>query len=161
MADFAANSAAERTVLSLPACVRVMLPLPLPEALDYLAPEGRIAPEPGSFVTVALGSRRVTGVVWDGDGGGELPPDRLKPVIEVLPAPPLRPEMRRFVERVAGYTLTPPGMVLKMAMSVEEALLPRAPRRVCAITPAGLATLESAEAGAKLTAARRRVLQAA
>jgi primosomal protein N' (replication factor Y) len=30
---------------------------------------------------------------------------------------------------------------------------------VCAITPAGLATLESAEAGAKLTAARRRVLQ--
>src|SRR5258707_15713162 len=50
---------------------------------------------------------------------------------------------------------------LRMAMSVEEALLPRAPRRVCAITPAGLAMLdEEAGPGQKLTAARRRVLQA-
>ena len=57
--------------------------------------------------------------------------------------------------------LAPPGMVLRMAMSVEEALLPRAPRRVCAITPAGLAMLdEEAGPGQKLTAARRRVLQA-
>jgi primosomal protein N' (replication factor Y) (superfamily II helicase) len=143
--------------------LRVMLPLPLPEALDYLPPETTIPPEPGSFVTVELGSRRVVGVVWDGDGG-EVATDRLKPVLGTLPAPPLRPEMRRFVDRVAAYTLAPPGMVLRMAMSVEEALSPRAPRRVCAITAEGLAALESAEAvsdsGHKLTAARRRVLQA-
>src|SRR5439155_87373 len=66
----------------------------------------------------------------------------------------------RFVERVAAYTLTPPGMVLRMAMSVEEALLPRPPRRICTITAAGLAALEDAGSGQKLTAARRRVLQA-
>src|SRR5438309_2657323 len=47
-----------------------------------------------------------------------------------------------------------------MAMSVEDALLPRAPRRVCTIIPAGLAMLESAEQGTKLTAPRRRTLQA-
>ena len=37
--------------------VRVLLPLPLPEALDYLAPEGTSPPEPGSFVRVPLGQR--------------------------------------------------------------------------------------------------------
>src|SRR5439155_1163343 len=39
--------------------VRVMLPLPLPEPLDYLLPEGAAVPEAGSFVRVTLGSRRV------------------------------------------------------------------------------------------------------
>ena len=159
MPDLAANSAGKEIVRAHPARLRVMLPLPLPEALDYLPPENTIPPEPGSFVTVELGSRRLVGVVWDGDSG-ELATERLKPVLGTLPAPPLRSEMRRFVDRVAAYTLAPPGMVLKMAMSVEEALSPRAPRRVCAITPAGLAMLESAEPETKLTAARRRVLQA-
>ena len=163
MADLAANSAGAEIVRPHMTRLRVMLPLPLPEALDYLPPETTIPPEPGSFVTVELGSRRVVGVVWDGDGG-EVATDRLKAVLGTLPAPPLRSGMRRFVDRAAAYTLAPPGMVLRMAMSVEEALSPRAPRRVCAITGAGLAALESVEAGSeagqKLTAARRRVLQA-
>ena len=48
--------------------VRVMLPLPLPEPLDYLMPEGAAFPEPGSFVRVSLGPRRMIGVVWDPPG---------------------------------------------------------------------------------------------
>jgi primosomal protein N' (replication factor Y) len=162
MAELPANSAGVEVDRSLSTRVRVMLPLPLPEALDYLPPDGAMPPEAGSFVRVGLGSRRLVGVVWDAweEGGGEVPVERLKPILDILPTPPLRPEMRRFVERVAAYTLAPPGMVLRMAMSVEEALLPRAPRRVCAITPAGLAALKEAEPSNKLTAARRRVLQA-
>src|SRR5215471_2837655 len=160
MADVAANSAGEEIVRTHPARLRVMLPLPLAEPLDYLAPEGIATPEPGSFVRVALGSRQVFGVVWEGEGGEGLPLDRLKSILEILPAPPLRPEMRRFIDRVATYTLSPPGMVLKMAMSIEEALLPRAPRRVCVMTADGLTALESADAETKLTAARRRALQA-
>ncbi len=147
--------------------VRVMLPLPLPEPLDYLIPEGAAFPEPGSFVRVSLGPRRMIGVVWDrpGEASGEespstVPPERLKPVGEILPAPPLRPELRRFVERVALYTLSPPGAVLRMAMSVEEALPAPPPRRVCAATPAGLAALGESPADKKLTPARRRVLEA-
>jgi primosomal protein N' (replication factor Y) len=142
--------------------VRVMLPLPLPEPLDYLMPDGAVFPEPGSFVRVRLGSRRVIGVVWDGAGGepgSAVPIERLKPVDEILPTPKLRPELRRFVERVAAYTLSPPGAVLRMAMSVEEALLPPPPRRVCAATPAGLAALVEPGSGKKLTASRRRVLE--
>jgi primosomal protein N' (replication factor Y) len=124
-----------------PSRVKVLLPLRLPGALDYLCPEPATAPEPGRFVRVSLGSRRAIGVVWDGEPDGAVPADRLKPLIEILPAPALRPEMRRFVDRVAAYTLAPAGAVLRMAMSVEEALSPPSPRRVCAPTAAGLAAL--------------------
>src|SRR5438874_13007885 len=101
--------------------VPVLLPLPLPEPLDYLAPQGGVALDPGSLVRVTLGSRRLIGAVWDGNPAGQLPSGRLKPILEVLPAPPLRPELRRFIDRVAGYTLAAPGMVLRMAISVEPA----------------------------------------
>ncbi len=162
MADPAANSGTPSPVAPEPLRrMRVMLPVPLPDTLDYLALDDAPLPEAGAFVRVSLGSRRLIGVVWEGpsgDDGDAVADDRLKAVIEVLPTPPLKPELRRFVDRVAAYTLAPPGMVLKMAMSVEEALLPPPPRRVCAISPAGVAALAESEGGKKLTAARRRVL---
>src|SRR6202045_2610448 len=138
--------------------VRVLLPLPLPEALDYLAPEGISPPEPGSFVNVPLGQRSLAGVVWDGAGDG-LPDERLKPVIETLPTPRLQPELRRFVERVAAYTMAPPGSVLRMTMSVPEALLSPRPRRICAASPTGTAALAGAALETRLTPPRRRVLE--
>jgi primosomal protein N' (replication factor Y) len=137
---------------------RVLLPLPLPEALDYLAPEGTSLPEPGSFVHVPLGQRSLAGVVWDGVGD-ELPEDRLKPIIETLPIPRLQPELRRFVERVAAYTMAPPGSVLRMTMSVPEALQSPRPRRLCATSPTGVAALACSTTEMRLTRARRRVLE--
>src|SRR5271166_5409178 len=138
--------------------VRVLLPLPLPAALDYLAPDGGAPPEPGSFVRVPLGGRSLIGVVWGGTDG-ELPVERLKPVVEVLPIPQLRPELRRFVERVAAYTMAPPGIVLRMTMSVAAALEAPRPRRLCAISPTGLAALSGTASAERLTEARRRVLE--
>jgi primosomal protein N' (replication factor Y) len=135
--------------------LRVLLPVALPAALDYLAPTEMTPPAPGNFVRVPLAARHLVGVVWEG-AGGEVPVERLKPVLDILPVPPLRPELRRFVERVAAYTMTPPGMVLRMTMSVPEALQPPRPRRLCAPTSAGLAAL----AESPLTPARRRVLEA-
>src|ERR1700730_11540845 len=137
--------------------VRVLLPLPLPEALDYLAPE-LPPPEPGSFVHVPLGQRTLAGVGWDGVGE-KLPDERLKPVIETLPTPRLQPELRRFVERVAAYTMAPPGSVLRMTMSVPEALLSPRPRRLCAASPTGTAALAGAALETRLTPPRRRVLE--
>jgi primosomal protein N' (replication factor Y) len=157
---FPTDSLTETRETAASAPVRVLLPLPLRGALDYRPPDGGVLPQPGQFVRVNLGSRRVVGVVWDDPAGGEVAAERLKPVIEILPTPPLRPELRRFIERVAAYTLAPLGAVLRMAMSVEEALLPPPPRRVCAISPAGLAALTGAAGKGKLTAARRRVLAA-
>src|ERR1700730_15386565 len=138
--------------------VRVLLPLPLPEALDYLAPEGISPPEPGSFVNVPLGQRSLTGVVWDGAGDG-LHKERLKPIIETLPIPRLQPELRRFVERVAAYTMAPPGSVLRMTMSVPEALLSPRPRRICAASPTGTAGLAGAALETRLAPPRRRGLE--
>src|ERR1700757_4196685 len=138
--------------------VRVLLPLPLPGALDYMAPEGTAWLEPGRFVRVPLGSRSLVGVVWEGSGG-ELPTGALKPVLELLPVAPLRIELRRFIERVAAYTIPPPGMILRMAMSARAALQPSRPRRLCALASAGCAALCSAAPGKHLTPARRRVLE--
>src|SRR5690348_2881296 len=138
--------------------VRVLLPVPFPGALDYRVPDEMATPPPGTFVRVTLGPRPLVGVVWEGDDGDTVAPERLKPLGDVLPTPPLPAELRRFVERVAGYTLAPPGAVLRMTMSVGEALLPPSPRRICAITAEGTAALDSEPKA--LTPARRRALAA-
>jgi primosomal protein N' (replication factor Y) len=139
--------------------LRVLLPLPLGDALDYRAPDGAAAPEPGRFVRVNLGPRRLIGVVWEGEGD-DIAEEKLRPIAEVLATPKLPAELRRFIDRVAGYTLAPPGMVLRMAMSIETAVLPPAPRRACMITEDGMAALAEPAGPKKLTPARRRALQA-
>jgi len=142
--------------------VRLLLPLPLAGPLDYLVPDELAVPEAGSFVRVPLGSRRAIGVIWGGVAP-DVPVDRLKPLVESLPTPPLEPALRAFIERAAAYNLAPAGAVLRMAMSVEDALLPPRPRRLCAISAAGAAVLHNPDGGTsgdgKLTAARRRVLE--
>ena len=120
--------------------LRVLLPLPLPAALDYRVPAEMTSPEPGSFVRVPLGGRNLVGVVWGG-AGGDVAADRLRPIAEILPARRLAPDLRRFIERVAAYTMAPPGAVLRMAMSVPEALHPPRLRRLCVPADVGLAAL--------------------
>ncbi len=107
--------------------VKVLLPLPLAGAYDYRLPEDLDA-RPGSFVRVPLANREMVGVVWDAPeaaGDSEQVPDaKLRDVEGVLPVPPLPAENRRLVDWIAGYTLAPPGAVLRMAMSVPSALEP-------------------------------------
>ena len=131
--------------------LRVLLPLPLADAYDYRAPASG-APPPGSFVTVPLGGRQATGVVWDGPPDPSLPESRLREVIAVLDAPPMTAALRRFVDWVAAYTLSPPGAVLRMAMSAPAALAPPAPQ-------AGWRRAPAWPEGARLTPPRRRVLE--
>jgi primosomal protein N' (replication factor Y) len=159
MADCPANCGArEEAPAQAHDRVRVLLPLPLPAALDYRVPEDGAAPKPGQFVRVTLGPRQLIGVVWKGDAD-DVPAERLKPIAEVLPSPPLPEELRRFIERVAAYTLAPPGMVLSMAMRSEAALLPPTPRRVCTITESGAAALVESPPPKRLTPGRRRTLE--
>src|SRR5258708_211401 len=129
--------------------VSVLLPLPLAGAYDYLVPP-ELTLEPGDFVVAPLGPNAFLGVVW-GEATGEVPVERLKPVAERLDVPPLPDVQRRFVDWVAHYTLSPPGAVLRMAMSVSAALEP--PRPVVAYRRAGDPAPEMT-----LTQARRRVL---
>src|SRR5579859_7473573 len=159
MSERHASSAAALTTRSeLARRVSVLLPLPLGGAYDYRLPD-EMALAPGDFVVVPLGTREIIGVVWDAELG-DVADAKLKRVVEKLDAPPLSGELRRFVEWVAQYTLTPPGAVLRMAMSVTDALTP--PRAVLAwaISASGRTALRQGDASA-LTPTRRRLLEAA
>src|SRR5580658_2388153 len=135
-------------------CVSVLLPLPLEGAYDYAV--GDCPPlAPGDFVRVPLGSRALDGVVWSG-GSGDVAPEKLKSVLERRPAPPLKDELRRFIDWVAHYTLAPPGAVLRMAMSVPAALEPPRGRAALSLAEKGRAALASG--GDSLSAPRRRAL---
>lgn len=131
--------------------LRVLLPLPLAEAYDYRV-TGDVPP-PGSFVVVPLGKRQVTGVVWDEAADSGLPDHRLRAIIAVLDAPAMTPTLRRFIDWVAAYTLSPRGAVLRMAMSVPAALEAR-PQR------AGWRRAVPLPSEIRLNAARQRVLAA-
>ena len=128
--------------------VGVLLPLPLSGAYDYRVAAG-MELATGDFVRVPLGARQATGVVW-GAGAGDIAEGRLREVAARLPAPPMTGVMRDFIDWVAAYTLYPAGAVLRMAMSVPEALLPPRPETVMA--------LAAAPPELRPTAARARVL---
>ena len=94
------------------ALVAVLTTQPLDRALDYKAPEGGC--HLGAFVEVPLGPRKVIGVVW-GKGQGDYDYTKIRSVIRVLDAAPMRAEMVSFLEKSAAYTLTPLSAMLRLA----------------------------------------------
>jgi primosomal protein N' (replication factor Y) len=102
--------------------IQVLLPLSLPAAFTYSVPKN-IQVKLGDFVEVPVGSKKVIGVVW-GDAPEDTGKFKIKPIISHLAAPPLQAPLRKFIDWVAEYTMSQPGNVLKMAMSIPEALQP-------------------------------------
>lgn len=92
--------------------IAVLTTQPLDRTLDYKAPEGGVFE--GAFVEVPLGPRKVLGVVW-GEGAGDFDASKIRSVIRVLDAVPMRDEMRAFLTRAADYTLTPMPAMLRLA----------------------------------------------
>ncbi|MEX6724458.1 primosomal protein N' [Parapedomonas caeni] len=89
---------------------------------DYAVPEG-LTLAAGDVVRVPLGPRRVTGVVWDDAGDAARVADaRLRPVAGKLASPPLDPPLRQLIDWTARYYLAATGAVLRMSLSVPEAL---------------------------------------
>jgi len=131
--------------------VSVLLPLPLAGAYDYRA-DPALGLQRGDFVAVPLGNREVIGVVW-GAATGEVPETKLRDVVGRIESPPLPAVICQFVDWVANYTLSPPGAVLRMAMSVPAALEPPKP-----IAAWQLGEVPAEGGAIRLTAERRRVL---
>jgi primosomal protein N' (replication factor Y) len=127
--------------------VEIMLPVALERTYSYRVPFGNTL-LPGDVVRVTLGPRETVGVVWDGDGVLPVSSNRLKYVEERLNVPPLRDDMRRFIEWVSNWTLTPRGMVMRMALRAPE--LPPEKQR--------LGYRIGTHEPERLTSARRRVL---
>ncbi len=127
--------------------VGVMLPMPFEGPLDYAVPEDMHLAL-GDFVAVELGARKAVGIVWS-EGEGKVAAERLKTVSLRLDVPPMRSEMRDFLDRAAAYTMTAPGMMMRLATRVPELGEPAKTRTV----------LRRGEAEPdRTTAARTRVL---
>ena len=105
--------------------VDVLVPVALDQTYSYRVPAG-LDLSPGDLVAVPLGARGETlGVVWaDNPNPNPRLHNRLKDVDEKLDIPPLKPELRKFVDWVADYTLASRGMVLRMALRMGEHLGP-------------------------------------
>ncbi len=131
--------------------VAVLLPLPFASCYDYAVPEG-LSLRDGDFVRVPLGRREICGVVWKA-GDGATPSDKIKTILSRFDVPPMNKALRRLIDWMAWYTLALPGNVLKMAMSVPEALTPPPPLM-------GLGAGKSLDAaGLKETPGRLRIWQ--
>jgi primosomal protein N' (replication factor Y) len=131
--------------------VDVLLPVALDRAYSYRVPQ-HVSVAPGDLVRVPLGSREVTGAVWATDVQVEKRlHNRIKEIEHKLDLPPLKPELRSFIEWVADYTVAARGMALRMSLRAGEHL--GAPRARAAVRALGLTPK-------RMTPARSRVLAA-
>ena len=104
--------------------VDVLVPVALNQTYSYRVPDD-VELKPGDVVSVPLGPRDVTAVVWaDNPNPDPRLHNRLKDTGEKLDVPPLKPELRSFVDWVANYTLSARGMVLRMTLRMGEHLGP-------------------------------------
>src|SRR5215469_2747495 len=95
----------------------ILLPLPLGGVYDYRIED----PLPrGAIVAAPLGSRTVLGVVW-GEADGGVADQRLKLAEPLGGAPRLPAPLCDFIDWTARYTLSPPGIVLAMALRARQA----------------------------------------
>ncbi len=100
--------------------VDILVPFALDQAYSYRVPDG-MALEPGDVVAVPLGPRSVMGVVWaENPSPNPRIHNRMKDVDEKLDIPPLKSELRKFVDWLAEYTLSPRGMVLRMCLRMGD-----------------------------------------
>ena len=126
----------------------VLLPIPADRPYSYAVPEGMDV-QPGDYVQVPLGPRKVASVVWDapvGDNG--VDPKKLRAIETKFDCPPVQEDMRRFIDWIAHYTIAPPGMVLKSLLRTPAALDPEQPLPGLAI---------SGDWPERMSAARQRV----
>jgi primosomal protein N' (replication factor Y) len=129
--------------------VDVLVPVALDHTYSYRVPED-MELSPGDVVCVPLGARSATAVVWAENPNPDPRLDnRLKLVEHKLDVPPLKPELRKFVDWVANYTLGARGMVLRMCLRMGEHL--GAERERVGVRLAG-------PAPKRMTLARQRVL---
>ena len=100
--------------------VDVLAPVALDRTYSYRIPE-TLDLKAGDIVSVPLGARTTTAVVW-ADNAEPEPRlhNRLKDVEEKLDLPPLKKELRSFVDWIADYTLSSRGMVLRMTLRMGD-----------------------------------------
>jgi primosomal protein N' (replication factor Y) len=126
--------------------------------LDYTLPKG-VGAVPGSIVIAPLGPRKVTGIVWD-EGrlpGGEVPAEKLRPILEVVAVPPLSKPLRQLIEWTADYYCAALASVARMVLSSGGAL--GGPTTTTEYRLATTEGAQGAQGAGRLTAQRKRALE--
>ncbi len=130
--------------------VDVLVPVAIDQAYSYTVP-AELDLAPGDIVSVPLGARETTAVVWaENPKPNPRLDNRLKDIEQKLELPPLRPELRSLVDWVANYTVSSRGMVLRMCLRMGEHL--GAERERVGVRLAGAPP-------SRMTPARHRVLE--
>ncbi len=127
----------------------VLVPVAVDTSYSYKVPAG-MALSPGDFVTVPLGTREATGVVWEtrrAPAGSNL-----KTILEKRDLPAVREPLRKLVDWIARWTLAPRGMVLRMGIRAPDNAGPE---------PVRIGVRLSGPPPQRLTPARARVIAAA
>ncbi len=127
----------------------VVAPVAVDTAYSYRIPAG-LDLHPGDIVDIPLGTRETTGVVWSVRATPSA--SNLKSIVGKRDLPRLKPELLRFVDWVANWTLAPRGMALRMAIRAAGEFGP---------DPVRLGYRATGGAPERITPARARVLQVA
>jgi primosomal protein N' (replication factor Y) len=139
--------------------LRVALDTPLRRLFDYLPQRDSIVPaQPGMRVRVPFGRQHLIGVVRSLATSSEVPPEKLKAVLEVIDATPvIDAQVMELLEWAAQYYHHPLGEVISAALPklAREGAASRALTERWFTTEAGLAALDS---GALKRAPRQREL---
>ena len=130
----------------------VLVPVAVDTSYSYRIKPG-LDLEPGSFVTVPLGTREATGVVWNVRRSASA--SNLKVVAEKRDLPVLQTPLRNFIDWLAKWTLAPRGMVLRMGVRAPDHAGPESVRMGVRLagpppermTPARARVIEAAEGG--------------
>jgi len=94
---------------------RVAVPAATGLAFDYWAPDG-IGVARGSLVRVKLARRRCVGVVVGVQATSGIERERVQPIDDVVPLPPLPEDVVALAEFVASYYREPLGLALALAV---------------------------------------------
>ncbi|MCH2549931.1 MAG: primosomal protein N' [Alphaproteobacteria bacterium] len=134
--------------------VAVLLPLPLAGPYEYRIKNG-IKLKRGDIVTVPLGSRVMTGVVW-GKSQDNVEAKKIKAVLDRIDFPGLKESLVDFIDWVAAYSIAPQGAVLRMALNVKGVFEP--PKKEAYYSRAKKQTTKYTKK-IKITPARERVFK--
>jgi primosomal protein N' (replication factor Y) len=99
---------------------RILLPAGFGDFYDYKIPKGRDI-HAGCFVEVPFGKQVKIGVVWGiiPSTDSQVPFSKLKEIGRIIDNLPTMPgSLMEMIDWVASYTMSHPGSVLRMAMSV-------------------------------------------
>jgi primosomal protein N' (replication factor Y) len=130
---------------------RVALDTPLKRLFDYLPPAPGLFSgvlEPGKRVRVPFGRQKLVGIVMEAAHSSQIPPERLKPVLEVLDSKPvLDASALALLRWAAEYYHHPIGEVLSTALPKAMRLGADAQAReeLWTVTPEGRAAYASGE----------------